>query len=433
MSWISPLTVGVAGLAVGLLGGYLIPREEFPATEADQSNNFEATRTAPSRPAPAMPNANHAFTLLPAAKAPTTSLGGTTGTTLPPAEDYEARRTWLQNLPMADLPQLVSGLCAKAGPQGLSDQDRWLLSSAIEKWWQEDGPGLLAWLQQLPNNRSKRYLLTMLLKRVGFRDISQAAALAESFKADDPDWDNSQLLDSFVDREVNTAWERPGVTAEEMLALYGRFSRGSRCQGSQLKTYPPDFDFRKFLDGMASLNRQDGKSPARMPPDILAAWATLEPQAAAQWFLQYEASKEKNGEIPFVEWEDIMNGITQKSGPQAYRQWAAGIVVQGNGELRDMILSQSDDRQLAGIVQQIPDAIKRDAVLANAIATSEVYGRDNLGRLGLVSTPEARLRVIKENRDRFYTLIDRGRTDPSLWPRVGLTTQQVDAALGRGN
>jgi hypothetical protein len=430
MPWLSPVTVGVACLAAGLLAGYLIPREEPLATANEDSDKLEAIRPNFSQPVPAGSNTNYTVTLPPAAETPTTSSGAATGPS-PPAEDDAARRAWLQNLPAADLPQLVSDLCQKAGPGGLSNQDRWLLSSAIGKWWQEDAQGLLAWLKQMPNNRSKRYLLTTLLKQVGSRDPSQATALAETFKADDPDWDTGKLLDSFVGREVDRAWERPGVTAEEMLALYSRYSRGSNCSGPYMRAYPPNFDFRKFLDGIASLNRQDGKSPARMPSDILAAWATLDPQAAAQWFLQYEASKEENGKIPFVEWRDIMSGITQRSGPQAYLQWAAGVVVQGNGELREMILRESNDPQLAGIVGQIPDAATRDSVLAEAIATSRAYGGNNLGRLRLVSTPKARLQIIAENASSFYSLIERGKTDPSLWPRVGLTTQQVDAALGR--
>ena len=429
MTRISPLIVGIACLAIGLLAGYSIPREKRLATGDEHSSVSMAIQPPSGPPNTQRPKAEYAFKFPEITASAKQKPAAATGASLPAANDHKARMEWLQKLPTADLPQFVTGLCQSAGPDGLGNNEKWLLGRALNKWWEEDSAGLLAWLKQLPRSRSKQYLLETLLERVSSEDPAQAAALAESFKAADPQWDNGKLLDTFLEKEVNQAWERPGVTADEMLALYSRFSRGNRCQGTYLKTYPEGFDFRKFLDGMASLNRQDGKNPARMPPDILQAWAKADPQAAADWLLQHEATKRENGEVSFVEWEDIINGITARSGPQAYHQWAAGIVTQGQGELRAAILRESNDQQLAGIVEQIPGAATRDAVLSAAIASSGSYGRDELTRLGLLSTPEARLRVIAETTSSLSELIRRGRTDPSLWPRVGLTPDQVDAAL----
>jgi hypothetical protein len=429
MIWISPLAVGVACLAVGLLAGYSIPRQPADPTEEEQPATALAIQ--PNAPRPRIPEtkAKYAFkfpaTTATAKKTPEAQRTLSSS----PVDNDKSKAQWLQNLSRADLPQVISEMCQIAGPNGLSNDDRWLLNGVLAKWWREDEAGLLAWLRQLPNNRSKRYLLATLLQRMGSTNPSRAMALAESFKAADPEWDNGDLLNSFVEREVNKAWQRPGITAEEMLTLYGRYSRDGNCFGYPLKIYPSNFDFRTFLDGIAALNRQDGKQPARMPPDILQAWVKVDPQAAAEWLLQHEATKDKNGEVSFVGWDDIAKGITARSGPQAYHQWAAGIVTQGQGELRAAILRESNDQQLAGIVEQIPGAATRDAVLSAAIASSGSYGRDELTRLGLVSTPEARLRVIAENTSSLSELIRRGRTDPSLWPRVGLTPDQVDAAL----
>lgn len=435
MTWISPLTVGVACLAIGLLAGYAIPRQEAPRAEEAQTSGgalaSEPGKTSPGPSAPASPKAEYAFKFPANTSVPKQKTSAATGPSAPARTDHRAKMEWLQKLPAAELPRLVTELCQSAGPDGLGNDERRLLSGAIDRWWREDGTGLLAWLKQLPSNRSKQYLVEKLLEKVSSEDPAQAAALAESFKSADPQWDNSPMFDNLLEKEVNQAWERPGVTADEMLALYSRFSRGNRCQGTYLKTYPEGFDFRKFLDGMAALNRQDGKNPARMPPDILQAWAKADPQAAADWLLQHEATKREGGEVSFVEWEDIVNGITARSGPQAYHQWAAGIVTQGEGELRTAILKESNDQQLAGIVAQIPGAAARDAVLSAAIASSSNYGRDDLTRLGLVSTTEARLRVIAENADNLAELIRRGRNDPSLWPRVGLTPEQVATALAK--
>ena len=431
MFWISPLTVGVACLAVGLLAGYSIPRQ--PADPTDEEQPATALAIQPNAPRPRIPDtkAKYAFKF-PAATATAKKTPEAQRTlSRPPVDDEKSAAEWLQNLSRADLPQVISEMCRIAGPNGLSNDDRWLRDVVLAKWWRQDEAGLLAWLRQLPNNRSKRYLLATLFRRMGSTNPSRAVALAESFKAADPEWDNGDLLNSFVDREVNKAWQRPGITAEEMLTLYGRYSRGTTSSGNSLKTYPSNFDFRTFLDGIAALNRQDGKDPARMPPDILEAWTKVDPQAAAEWLLQHEASKDKNGEVSFVEWDDIARGITARSGPQAYHQWAAGIVAQGKGEMRDAILRESDDQQLVRIVAQITDPAARDAAVSAAIASYESSGSDELGRLGLISTPEARLRAIAENSNDLYGLIERGKNDPSLWPRIGLTSEQVAEALSK--
>lgn len=434
MRWISPATVGLACLAIGLLAGNSIPRPEAVRPEEARTNNASLgagpEKTA-ERPMPTRPKADYAFKFTESTKGPGKKPAATVASSLPAATDHEARMEWLKNLPTTDLPQLVTDLCARAGPKGLSNHDTRMLDSAIGRWWQEDSAGLFSWLRQLPSSRSKHYLVEKLLRWVAFKDPAQAVALAESFKAADPEWDNGELLNSFVEREVNAAWQKPGITADDMLALYARYSRGTSSSGTYMKTYPSDFDFRKFLDGIAALNRVDGKKPARMPPDILQAWAKNDPQAATEWLLQHEAMKDKNGEVSFVEWDDIVSGITARSGPQAYHQWAAGVVTKGRGELRDAVLRESNDQQLTGIVAQIPDTATRDAVLAEAIASSKNSNRDELLRIGLLSTPETRLRAIAENRGQLATLIERGRNDPSLWPRVGLTTAQVAEALSK--
>ena len=434
----TPLTIGVACFALGLLAGYSTPRREAPSAGEAQTDDAsliaEPGKFATRPSAHGRPKTDSAFKFPESTASPKQKTAATIAQSGPPATDHEARMEWLQKLPAADLPRLVTELCQSAGPDGLGSDDRRLLSGALDRWWQEDGAGLLSWLRQLPSGRSKHYLVERLLQRIAFKDPAQAAALAESFKAADPEWDNAKLQDSLVEREVNQAWQTPGVTAEERLALHSRFSRGNKGSGPHMKTYPQNFDFRKFLDGMVALNQRDGKNPAQMPSDVLEAWARIEPQAAAEWLLRYESTEEKDGRIPFAGWDDISRGVTARSGLQAYHQWAAGIVVQGSGELRDLILRQSRDPQLAGIVGQITDAATRDSVLAKAIATSDFFNeRDNLGRLGLVSTPEMRLRIIVENADRFQSLIERGKTDPSFWSRIGLTTEQVASALDPNN
>jgi hypothetical protein len=65
-------------------------------------------------------------------------------------------------------------------------------------------------------------------------------------------------------------------------------------------------------------------------------------------------------------------------------------------------------------------------VFASAIKNGR-YGRDEINLLGLVSTPEARLKVIVDNHGRDW--VERGKADPSFLQKVGLTKEQLDAAV----
>jgi len=426
MAWISPLTVGTACLAAGLLAGYSIPRDRQDTNKEEPAEDIATPRPEPQAPLPGQPKAKYAFTF--PKTTPAAQKHGTPGIlqSIPPAGNRQARQDWLQGLTPTELGELLESLCQSAGPSGLEGEEKGLVNTALQKWWQKDGEGLIAWLRRLPRGGSKNYLLNNLLRWLAGADSRKAMALAESFKAQDPEWDDSELLNKIVEREARAAWEKPGVTAEEMLAIYSRASRGNNSVGFQQRTYPLNFDFRKFLDGMVSLNRQDGKNPALMPPDILQAWAKTDPEAAIRWLVDYEKNKKTNGAVPFVGWENIMGGVIARSGPQAYHQWAANIVTQSDEGLRDMVIRQSNDADLVGIVQQISNPAQRDEVLASAIK-GDRWGRDEINLLAMISTPEARLRVIATKFNSNW--IERAKTDPSLWQRIGLTQEQVNAAL----
>jgi aryl carrier-like protein len=428
LTWLSPLTVGVACLTTGLLAGYSIPRDRQAAGEKEQAVHVATARVEAKPPTSNQPKAKYAFTF--PKTSPTTKKPATSGIlqSVPPSGNQRARQEWLQSLAPEDLGKLLDSLCQSAGPAGLSGEEKGLVRSALQQWWRKDGDSLLAWLGQLPSGGAKNYLLSNLLQWLAGQDSQRAMALAESFKAQDPEWDSSRLLNQLLEKEARAAWEKPGVTAEEMLAIYSRAGRGNNCTGAHQNTYPLNFDYRKFLDGMVSLNRQDGKSPAIMPPDILDAWAKADPEAAIRWLVDYEKNKETNGTVPFVGWQNIVSGVIARSGPQAYHQWAAQIVTQSDAGLRDTVIRQSEEADLVGIVQQIGNPAQRDEVLASAIE-SDRWRRDKINLLTLISTPEARLEVIVDKLGSAW--IEQRNADPAFWPRLGLTKEQVDAAVAK--
>jgi len=194
--------------------------------------------------------------------------------------------------------------------------------------------------------------------------------------------------------------------------------------------YPAGFDFRKFLNGLAALSAGPGESLAEMPSDTLEEWAKVDPQAAVQWFLDSHTEERPWGRVSFAGWESIADGVAATRGPQAYHQWAASILAQPDqGELRDVILRESDSADIVGIIGQIGDTAQRDAALAAAVTSGSWQRKDDIELLGMISTPEARLQVIGNSSHNFTEWIERGQRDPSFWPKAGLTTEQVSTAM----
>lgn len=406
---------GLACLAAGLVAGYFLPR-----TNSIPSADRTASKTSKH---PVQTEPVYAYDFSKTGNPPRPTHEALLGT-IPPSGDYQARSEWLRNLPSADMPLLIGGLCSNAGPGGLEHEDKYLLGSALRKWWQEDSAALLSWLRKMPNNDTKRYLITELLKDVARDDVSRAKAMAASFKAADPDWDNGEFFNSLVIPEIRKAWEKPGVTADEMLALYSQLTPRDNSWGNRVGIYPPDFDFRSFLDGLNALRAEKGGKAVEMPSDMLEAWSKADPQAATEWLIR-EKTKTGRGDNPyFMGWRSLAQGIAARSGPQAYHQWAAGMVAQSEDKVREMILTESSDEDLMGILENISDASLRDTVALKYAAQ-----RNDIDMFASFSTPEARLDAIARDPGTFHRWITRGKTDPSFWTKAGLTAEQVDAVL----
>jgi hypothetical protein len=416
------MTTGLACLAIGLLGGYFLPRgatKHSALTGDKQSGDHqESVASAGNQPV---------ISFLTQPKEAADAYLDSAGAPLPippPNLDYAARSEWLQKLPVSDLRRLVGNLCDEAGPEGLEYEDKSLIESALEKWWDRDSAGLLSWLRKLPNGGTKSYLVTEFLKDIGENDASRAKALAASFKAADPEWDNGEILNSLIRPEISEAWKKPGVSAEEILSLYERLSPEDRPQGHSVGIYPPDFDFRKFLNGLSALQEEKGGYERERPSDIIKEWSKTDPQAAAEWLIEEKSKAEQRQNHFSVGWRSLAEGVAAKSGPQAYHQWAAEIVTQSGAQVRDMILSESEDEDLVGIIGSIGNPTLREEV-----SLSQAVRRGDIEMFGRFSTAEARLSAIAQDPLTFSRWITRGKADPSFWPRAGLTAEQVATVL----
>lgn len=420
MRWAPSITTGIACLILGFVAGYFLPRqsEHLPRD----------TNTSPKAQNPANTKPVYASTFPNSSSVPGSGMAAESSSkdilrSLPAADDYKARSEWLQKVPATDLPQLIAALCENPGPDGISNEDRNVVENALENWWEKDSAGLLAWLRKLPNGATKRFLVSELIEDVAYDDRSRAKAMASSFKAADPEWDNSEVLDSFAWEEINEAWKKPGVTAEKMLGLYKSLSGRSDPKTPDIDSYPADFDFRTLLDGLGNTGEGiDGRWAGAW--QLIGAWAKDDPQAAASWLIAKKTELRGAGQPYFMGWRSIAEGVSARSGPQAYHQWAAGMVAQSGDDVRQMILDESSDEDLAGIMEQMGNgALRTDVSLAQAVR------RGDIDLFAMFSTTEERLGAIAKDPRMFHRWIERGKTDPSFWSRAGLTPEQVAAVL----
>ena len=415
MRWTPSTTTGLACLIAGLVMGYFMPRQSELA-DADRTGAALAKHPAQAGPV-------YAYDFPKTESSPPQSSGDLLRT-IPPPDNYDARSEWLAKLPTSDLPQLIAALCSDAGPEGVESGDAHLIGNALEKWWEQDSSGLLSWLRKLPNTATKRYLVDELLEDIAYDDSSRAKALAASFKASDPEWDDSEVLNSLVMPDIREAWKKPGVSAEEMLSLYKRLRPSEDTWGNEIEVYPANFDFRRFLDGMNAL-QQEGSAKARQrPSDIIEAWAKADPQAAAEWLVEQKNNADPQNSPHFFGWRSFAEGVSARSGPQAYHQWAAQMFAQSGEKTREMILNESSDEDVIGIIGSITDAALRDKV-----AFEQAAQRNDIDMFANFSTPEARLNAIAQDPGTFHRWITRGKADPSFWVRAGLTGEQVEAVL----
>jgi hypothetical protein len=403
--------IGLSGMAIGLAVGYLIPRgEPLVVTDASASVSTKSNRIDSRNPA--NQQKDRGKNLL-------QSVPGS----------YSAREEWLDQLASLDLAVLIEDLCEQVGPDGLEYENKSLLEKALKKWWQNDRESALVWIMNLPSGAKKRYLMKFVLSELLKDDTGRALVLSEAFQAEDAKWDHIQFNDKYVDLIIDKAWEKSNTTADQMLDLFSKLSRGNAYSGTALGRYPENFDFEKFLDRIASQHKKDGKHPSGMPTDVLEGWARVDAQAAAQWYLD---SIEKGAGIPFQKWDNIAQAVSTNNGPQAYHQWAATVIAQTSEEQRKEIFESVSDQDAVGIASSINDTLLRDEIFARmARKNSGTLGKldQTVDFLAKISTPEARLQAIKNDGSQYAWWFKQYPPDSATWLKLGLTREQVTPML----
>lgn len=344
-------------------------------------------------------------------------------------EAFHDREKALDRMSSQDFPLLIEGLCAEAGPGGMANEQRNFFNSALKKWWSMDRDAVIRWLKDLPPGPTKRFLATKILSDLLLPvDPRQVQSLVKDFKAQDPGWDYAQFNDSVLDYSIQQAWKNPQVTAEQMLELYAQVSRGNSTSFHNVSIYPEGFDFRKFMDGISSMEGDDGNL-SLMPGDTLEAWAKLDPQAAATWFVETSSkgSKSHISSPMFFGWQKIADAVAAANGTEGYYRWAAEVFQGSNENFLRQIAWNAKEADIVGVANAIQDTAARDRILGLVAGGSDIT---HAGRyLGLMSSPEARLQTIRDNRHKFNFLIKELNLDTSALQQLGLTKEQIDSAL----
>lgn len=419
--------VGVAGLAIGFVGGYLVPRESSEELETKKTPELQ-TPSQHFRETPiASVSRQENPTTLPRAEAAREiyrslpSMGNST------EFQESSRNEWVRNLSPTDIPLFIEGLCAaKSGPQGMEFGERWLITEALQTWWKADRGAVLGWAKALPQGPVKRFLMSQVLENVVIdSDPALATRLAKEFQAADPDWDFDGFNDAYFTKTIDSAWKNPASTAEEMLQLYIQLPVDrTGTTGSPIKDYPENFDFRKFLDGLSAL-AQSNKKPSRLPSDTLAAWAKVDPQSAVAWLM--EKSESENEGLPFNDWSSISQAVASVHGPQAHHEWASKVLSSASDRFMEKVFYSVNGGEVLGIVAATPNASARDRILSYALRGSDI--QSSIRYLEMMSTPAARLDAISANKFKFHEANQEFEFDDSVFRNLGITREQVEAVI----
>jgi hypothetical protein len=427
--------VGLAGLAVGFTGGYLVPREPGVTME-----NPALTREArPQNSTPAASGPEQVSTMHPLQPAAAASSRAEASArllvSLPPTGDegdYQVgvRLKWVQELPNSEIPLLLEGLCAaNSGPGGMDLKDLWLIRTALKKWGEGNRQAVLNWVSGLPNGPTKRFLFSQVLETLVMEsDPDLAMRLAKDFQARDPGWNFDGVREKIVGAAIDNAWKNPASTARDMLEFYRQLPvHNSSTSGSPVEEYPENFDFRAFLDGLTTL-MQSGKKPGILPSNTLTAWAQSDPHAASAWLME---SMEKNqSRLPFVDWRNISEAVSSTHGTQVFYEWAANVLEGASEKFLRTQFRRSSRSDVLGIAGATQNPATRDRLLTSAIGGSDI--QNSIQYLSMISTPVARLEAISRNLVTFIQADMEFELDDALFRDWGITRAQFEEAKQRG-
>jgi hypothetical protein len=198
---------------------------------------------------------------------------------------------------------------------GMSGQQVGQLMFLMETWAEQDAEGALAWARGLDVSRQREIALTGVAVVIGNKDPMAGFEIYTEVGEVNVQIENGPLR-PMMD-EVYRLAAAKGVDA--LLEIVRRTPENkTRTLPRVSIDYPEGFDFARFIDGLATVNRTDGKvwlSRSFTPPDPLGRWALRDADAA------FDHALTRTGEGRYASVDEMDREMAQKSGNTEAVRW----------------------------------------------------------------------------------------------------------------
>lgn len=409
------LNISCAG--VGIVAGYLLNSE---STSKEKSRNEPRQGVAMS--------SQHASDARSSATGTTTVSSATLLSKIP--ADHFARQEWLKNLDLRDSAHVIEAMAEQAGISGLDYTQRSTVDDVFERWNAADPQAALAWVMSLKNENNRGYFYNKVFEPLLESDPHRAQQLSLEIAQLDSSWDHKELMEDLAKAQLEHAWKQDHMTAESLLNIYDQYEWGNSTSGSELKHYPEDFDFQRFLDGIAEKTAKDPdhRQPAQMPSDLLKIWAMRQPQEALDWLCR---QLDAGTSVSFQDSADIYVALLHQNGSAEAQQFLVDALNSKNQKLYEDALENIYPETLARALPQIAAGERKDEILRRIAANENDSNTSSFCHLvAQMSSNDAKIKYLSEFVSDDTGTIDKkvAKLTPAQWRQIGISPEQLKPA-----
>lgn len=341
-------------------------------------------------------------------------------------KDYTERQAWLKNFDIHQSAEILEALAEQAGIDGLDYSQHSDLNTIFDRWNTADPQAALSWAKSIKHERNRHYFFKKILEPLLESNPQMAEQLSADIATQDSSWDHQKLIGDLAQTQLELAWKKENITAEELLKIYEKYPWGNSTSGSELKHYPSDFDFRQFLDGMtAKINSGSNRTqPSHLPTDILKNWAMREPQEALDWLCR---SLDQKAELPFQDFQDIYAAVAKSQGATAAEQLLQEALLSPNENLFRNAYQSIDNETLTNVLPNIPAGEKKDQLITRLSNDGDETNTSQFCHLlAQMSSADATLKFLQSYRSNEDSSIMKkvAKLSPAQWRQIRLTPEQ---------
>lgn len=188
----------------------------------------------------------------------------------------EKKSAVMAEMETSELLLLIEAISQKAGITGLDYKDKEQLEDFLVEWSKRDSDAALAWADGIKNPRDRKALLGKVISHIAEKNWETGIELVLQYcRNEEGGWD---IPYSISNKIVST-------DADQMLRLTAQFVSSKGGTSGYSGEFPPNYDFRKALDGLAAIKSslKQSESFSVLPTNLMEEWAKIDPDAAWQW------------------------------------------------------------------------------------------------------------------------------------------------------